>query len=350
MDLLIIKGGFNKSIQKDITSYFGKRRCSYMNIVEVKNLTKRYGDFTAVNNIDFNIKRGEVFGFLGPNGAGKTSTINMLTGLSKITEGSINISGINAVKYMKKAQSIMGIVPDESNLYPEMNGFENLCFCASLYGMDKEEREKRAKKLLEQFGLSNAGKKTFKAYSKGMKRKLTIAAGIIHDPKILFLDEPTTGIDVESARQIRSLIKDLNKKGTTIFITTHYIEEAERLCNRIAFIVEGKIVRIGTVNQLMQDVQKEKIVQFTLDKGVLDIREALEKDFCDYKFEIIDNYTFRLYSYNTLSLMPFMKYFDEKGFSVYEAKVIKPTLEEVFVKITGIEAAKMKREKEGGKK
>ncbi|QIB27821.1 ABC transporter ATP-binding protein [Caloranaerobacter azorensis] len=321
-----------------------------MNILEVKNLTKKYGDFTAVNNINFVIKKGEIFGFLGPNGAGKTSTINMLTGLSKVTEGSINIFGIDVVKDVKKAQSIMGIVPDESNLYPEMDGFENLCFCASLYGIGKEEREKRAKKLLEQFGLDNVGKKPFKAYSKGMKRKLTIAAGIIHNPKILFLDEPTTGIDVESARQIRSLIMDLNKKGTTVFITTHYIEEAERLCDRIAFIVKGEIVRIGTVDELMQDVQKEKIIQFTLDSGILDIKETLQKDFYNYKIEIIDNNTFRLYSINTISLMSFMKYFDERGFSVYEAKVIKPTLEEVFVKITGIEASKMKKEKEGGRK
>lgn len=321
-----------------------------MNIVEVKNLTKRYEDFTAVNNINFCISEGEIFGFLGPNGAGKTSTINMLTGLSKVTEGSIDISEIDAVKNIKTAQGIMGIVPDESNLYQEMDGFENLCFCASLYGMRKDEREKRAKELLKQFGLDNTGKRPFKAYSKGMKRKLTIAAGIIHEPKILFLDEPTTGIDVESARQIRDLIVNLNKKGTTIFLTTHYIEEAERLCDRIAFIVEGEIVKTGTVNDLMKDYQKGKIVQFTLDKGVLDIKETIKNDFPDYRFEIIDNNTLKLHSRDTISLTPFMKYFDDKGLNVYEAKVIKPSLEEVFVKITGIKVSKMKKEKEGGKK
>lgn len=321
-----------------------------MNIVEVIKLTKQYEDFTAVDHIDFSIRKGEVFGFLGPNGAGKTSTINMLTGLSKVTEGSINISGINAEKEMKKAQEIMGIIPDESNLYSEMNGFDNLCFCASLYGMGKEEREKRAKKLLKQFGLDNIGKRPFKAYSKGMKRKLTIAAGIIHNPQILFLDEPTTGIDVESARQIRELIKDLNNKGTTIFITTHYIEEAERLCDRIAFIVKGKIVKVGMIDELMKEVQKEKIVQFTLDNGVLDIKEVIQKEFSNYKFEIINDNTFRLYSTENISLMPLMKYFDDKGLTVYEAKIVKPSLEEVFVKITGIEVSKMNKDKEGGKK
>ncbi|MBS4539559.1 ABC transporter ATP-binding protein [Clostridium sp. D2Q-11] len=321
-----------------------------MNIVEVVNLTKKYEDFTAVDNIGFSIKKGEVFGFLGPNGAGKTSTINMLTGLSKVTEGSINISRIDAVKEMKKAQEIMGIIPDESNLYNEMDGFENLCFCASLYGMEKEEREKRASYLLKQFGLDNTGKKPFKAYSKGMKRKLTIAAGIIHNPKILFLDEPTTGIDVESARQIRELLKDLNNNGTTIFITTHYIEEAERLCDRIAFIVKGKIVKIGTIDELMQEVQKEKIVQFTLENGVLDIKGVIQEEFPSYRFEITNDNTFRLYSKENISLMPLMKYFDDKGLNVYEAKIVKPSLEEVFVKITGIEVSKMNKDKEGGKK
>jgi ABC-2 type transport system ATP-binding protein len=145
----------------------------------------------------------------------------------------------------KPAQGQMGIVPDESNLYDELSGFENLSFCAALYCIDKSERRERARALLEQFGLEQAGKRPFKTYSKGMKRKLTIAAGIIHRPKILFLDEPTTGIDVASARQIRSLIGELNRRGTTVFLTTHYIEEAERLCHRIAFIVGGRLVRIG---------------------------------------------------------------------------------------------------------
>jgi ABC-2 type transport system ATP-binding protein len=212
-----------------------------VNILEAVSLTKKYGDFTAVNNLDFNVVEGEIFGFLGPNGAGKTTTINMLTGLARVTSGSVYLSGIDYTHNTKKAQRLMGIVPDESNLYDEMDGFQNLTFCAALYGMEKHIREERAERLLRQFGLAEAGKRPFKAYSKGMKRKLTIAAGIIHEPKILFLDEPTTGIDVASARQIRKLSLDLNKKGITIFLTTHYIEEAERLCHRVAFIVDGKI-------------------------------------------------------------------------------------------------------------
>lgn len=157
-----------------------------MEIISVTNLIKKYGEFQAVNGINFSVEQGEVFGFLGPNGAGKTSTINMMVGLSRPSGGRIMIDGIDAIKDIKKVQRMIGVVPDENNLYYEMDGFGNLCFCASLYGMHKAEREKRAGELLEQFNLTEAGKRPFKAYSKGMKRKLTIAAGIIHNPKIIF--------------------------------------------------------------------------------------------------------------------------------------------------------------------
>jgi len=321
-----------------------------VNIIEVNNLTKLYGSFTAVDRVNFSIKAGEIFGFLGPNGAGKTTTINMLTGLAKVTAGSVNLAGIDCIKNIKKAQQKMGVVPDESNLYPELNGFENLCFCASLYGMEKHVRERKARLLLEQFGLADAAKKLFKAYSRGMKRKLTIAAGVIHDPEILFLDEPTTGIDVESARQIRKLIVDLNKSGTTVFLTTHYIEEAERLCDRIAFIVKGKIVRIGSIEELMEEAQKENTVQFSLEKDALNTLSIVQQRFPDFRIKVLDNRTFRVYSPVSVDLMPFMQFFADNEVKVYEAKIIRPSLEEVFVKITGIEAANMKKEKEGGKK
>ena len=274
----------------------------------------------------------------------------MLTGLARPDEGSIFLSGIDCIKDIKKAQHKIGIVPDESNLYDEMNGFDNLAFCASLYGIEKKEREKRSKELLKVFGLADTGKKPFKAYSKGMKRKLTIAAGIIHQPEILFLDEPTTGIDVESARQIRKLISIMNEKGTTIFMTTHYIEEAERLCNRIGFIVQGKIVRTGTVEEMMQEVQTDNIIQFSVDRDLKDIQEKLIRDFPGFVMEPVDSFTVRIHSDEKVSLMPFMQFFDDNSYTIHEAKIIKPSLEEVFVKVTGIGIDKMKKEKEGGKK
>ena len=322
----------------------------YMGIVSVTNLKKVYGDFTAVDGISFDIQQGEIFGFLGPNGAGKTSTINMLIGLSRPSDGRIWINGIDGVKEIKKAQRIMGIVPDESNLYDEMDGFDNLCFCASLYGMRKEEREKRAYELLEEFNLKNAGKRPFKVYSKGMRRKLTIAAGIIHNPKILFLDEPTTGIDVESARQIRSLILDMKCRGTTVFLTTHYIEDAQRICDRIAFIVNGKITKTGTVKELMQNAGHEHIVQLTLNDSANDIKDELQQEFPNLGIEVRGDNTFFVASSVKIALLPIFQYLDRKGITVFEAKEIRPTLEDVFVKVTGIEAGKLQKEKEGGKK
>lgn len=321
-----------------------------MKILEVNNLTKNYDGFRAVKEANFSLEKGEIFGFLGPNGAGKTTTINMLTGLARPTSGSIQIAGEDGIKDIKKAQQIIGIVPDESNLYDEMNGFDNLVFCASLYGMDKTKRETRAKKLLEEFGLADTGKKRFKAYSRGMKRKLTIAAGIIHEPQILFLDEPTTGIDVETARQIRRLIQTLNTNGTTIFLTTHYIEEAERLCHRIGFIVEGKIIKIGRTIDLMQETQKVNIIEFTLENDVEPLIEVICKVFPDVNINTIDHFRIRISSPEKIDLMRFMKFFDEKERLVREAKIIRPSLEEVFIKVTGIEIDRMKKEKEGGKK
>lgn len=316
-----------------------------MEIINVTNLKKAYAEFYAVDDISFQIESGEIFGFLGPNGAGKTSTINMLIGLSRPSSGHIVIDGIDAVKDIKKAQCIIGIVPDESNLYDEMNGFDNLCFCASLYGMSKAEREKRAKELLEQFNLSHAGGRPFKAYSKGMRRKLTIAAGIIHNPKILFLDEPTTGIDVESARQIRKLILNFKKQGKTIFITTHYIEDAERICDRIAFIVEGKIVKVGTVTELMENAEQEHIIKLTLGGSAKEIKEELQNNFKHCRIEMPKANSCLLISRERLTLFPIIHLLESKGISVYEAKAIKPSLEDVFVKITGIEASKLRKEK-----
>ncbi len=321
-----------------------------MNIIEVKNLSKTFKECKAVNDISFNIGKGEIFGFLGPNGAGKTTTINMLTGLAKPTSGEIMISNQDGIRNIKKVQHNIGIVPDESNLYDEMSGFENLVFCASLYGIKKRLREKRANELLEQFSLQDTGKRPFKAYSKGMKRKLTIAAGVIHEPQILFLDEPTTGIDVESARQIRRMIKNLNEKGTTIFLTTHYIEDAERLCNRIGFVVGGKIIKVSHVEKLLSEAQQENIIEFKLDNNSEQLQKQLINAFSYITIKSSENDSIRIASNKKIELMPFMNFFDNKGIKVREAKMIRLSLEDLFVKITGIEIDRLKKEKEGKKK
>ncbi|MEA4920541.1 MAG: ABC transporter ATP-binding protein [Clostridiaceae bacterium] len=316
-----------------------------MDIVDVSSLKKSYGDFNAVNGVDFSIRKGEIFGFLGPNGAGKTSTINMMIGLSRPSGGTITINGIDVINQPKKAQAIMGIVPDESNLYPEMDGFNNLCFCASLYGMPKKERETRAKSLLEQFRLSDVGARPFKAYSKGMRRRLTIAAGIIHSPQVLFLDEPTTGVDIESARQIRELILNLKKQGTTVFLTTHYIEDAERICDRIAFIVSGKIAAQGSVEELMQSVSHGHRLEISSEKPINRCSSDLQSLFGVTSVMAKNEHSLVLSSQNRLPLLSVLKYFDEQGVEIFEAKELRPSLEDVFVNVTGLEASKLKKEK-----
>ncbi|NLP22578.1 MAG: ABC transporter ATP-binding protein [Erysipelotrichaceae bacterium] len=310
--------------------------------IEVKNLKKNYGDFTAVNDISFKINKGEIFGFLGPNGAGKTSTINMMIGLSKPTSGEIFIDSIDVNKKLKHAQSIMGIVPDESNLYNEMNGFDNLCFCGALYGMSKKDRETRANHLLEVFKLKEARSKLFKSYSKGMKRKLTIAAALMHSPSILFLDEPTTGIDVESSRQIRDMIISLKDKGTTIFLTTHYIEEAERLCDCVAFISNGKIVALGTVDELMEDVFNDNSIIFETDKNIKTYLNIIQNEFNTNKIKIINENSFVMISNQPILLIEVIKFLNDKKINVLEAKKIRPSLEDVFVKLTNDRQGDMK--------
>ena len=313
--------------------------------IKATNLKKQFDGVVAVNNISFSIREGELFGFLGPNGAGKTTTINMLTGLARPDSGTINIAGLDCTKNPKAAQHLTGVVPDESNLYPELTGFDNLCFCASLYGVGKKERHNRAGELLKAFDLEKAAHRKFSTYSSGMKRKLTIAAGIIHHPKILFLDEPTTGIDVASARHIRRLITALSDEGTTIFLTTHYIEEAERLCQRIAFIVNGLIKENDTVANLLEPIKDRKALLITATNLTGDLSGKLGRAFPEYEFSRESDNQIRVDSERTVGIGPVIRFIEELGGEVTEARQLKPSLEDIFVHVTGIEADEMKKEK-----
>ncbi|MEQ8172488.1 MAG: ABC transporter ATP-binding protein [Candidatus Eremiobacterota bacterium] len=315
-------------------------------LIEVEKLSKKFKDITAVDEVSFDVNQGEFFGFLGPNGAGKTTTINILTGLARPDSGRIHMAGLECTKNPKLVQHLTGIVPDDSNLYPELSGFENLCFCASLYGMTKSNRQTRAHELLETFDLKEAAHRKFGGYSKGMKRKLTIAAGIIHNPKILFLDEPTTGIDVASARQIRKLTAELHRKGTTIFLTTHYIEEAERLCERIAFIVKGRIVKIDTVSNLLQPVQEKNVMLFSISIQTTNLCSRLREAFPHFEFQSLSPEQIRVESAAKISIGSLVRFIEEQDAEVMEARRIRPSLEEIFVRLTGIELDTMKKEKE----
>lgn len=316
--------------------------------IDVAGLAKRYEEVTAVESVTFAVRQGELFGFLGPNGAGKTTIINMLTGLARPDAGTIRIGGIDCTGHPKAAQHLIGVVPDESNLYPELTGFDNLAFCAALYGLGKGERQARARELLETFGLAEAANRKFAGYSRGMKRKLAIAAGIIHRPEILFLDEPTTGIDVASARLVRQLIADLHRTGTTIFLTTHYIEEADRLCDRIAFIVAGRIVRVDTVDELRQPIQDKYTMSLSFSPAAPPLNDELAAAFPGLLFQPVSDGQVRIESSEPIRVGPLVRFLEDRGLEVVEARRVRPSLEDIFVRITGVEAEAMRKEKERG--
>lgn len=313
--------------------------------IAATDLRKRFDDVQAVDGVTFSVAEGEIFGFLGPNGAGKSTTINMLTGLARPDSGGIRVGGVDCVRSPRTAQGLIGVVPDESNLYPELTGFENLCFCAALYGLGKKERQTRARELLETFALAKAADRKFGGYSKGMKRKLAIAAGVIHRPPILFLDEPTTGIDLASVRQIRQLIADLNQGGTTIFLTTHYIEEAERLCGRIAFIVAGRIIRMDSVENLLQPVRSRHMLRITANGPVESAAGEMGRVFPDLTVHAEGGNLLRVEADGPVPVGSLVRFLEDHGVEVAEARRMRPSLEDVFAEVTGIGAEVLHQEK-----
>jgi len=197
--------------------------------IEVQNLTKRYEDVTAVDHINFEVKKGEIFGFLGPNGAGKTTTIRILTGLLKPDEGKASVAGYDVVKNPIEVKQRIGVVPEVSNAYVDLSAWENLILIGRLYGVPKRKLQEDAIKLLKEFGLYEVRDKLVRGFSKGMKQKLLLCMALVNDPEVLFLDEPTSGLDVESARLLREKIIQYNKDGKTVFLSTHNMERADQL-------------------------------------------------------------------------------------------------------------------------
>ena len=231
-----------------------------MDIINTNNLTKKFDDFIAVNNVSFSVKKGEIFGFLGPNGAGKTTTIKMLTTLLKPTSGSAEVAGFDILKNKNLVRQNMGIVFQEPALDIELTGIENLEYHARMYGLNRNKRKKRINEVLNLVDLEEKKNIFVKNYSGGMKRRLEIARGLMHYPTVLFLDEPTLGLDAQTRRAIWNYIKKMNKEeGTTIFLTTHYMDEADFLCNRVGIIDYGKILVINSVSNLKNSVGKDVI-------------------------------------------------------------------------------------------
>ena len=233
-----------------------------MNAIEVEKLSRTFNGLKAVDNISFSVEAGEIFGFLGHNGAGKTTTIRMLSGQLLPTSGHARVAGCDVITEQRRLKPLIGVVSEHQNLYERMSGRENLEFAVRLYGQDV----RRVNETLEQVDLLDRAKDNVRTYSNGMKQRLLIARALLHRPQIIFLDEPTRGLDPVVGREIRRLILDLAQQGVTIFLTTHYMEEADQLCGRIAFLSEGRMVALDTPNNL-KVAHGHNSVKVTLENG-----------------------------------------------------------------------------------
>jgi len=302
-----------------------------MAAILVENLTKSFNGFKAVDSINLEVSEGEVFGLLGPNGAGKTTTIKILVTLLKPTSGKAFVAGYDVVKRAEEVRKRIGVVFQEPTLDLELTAVENLDFHGRLYGMDGRSRRRRIKEVLELVGLEDKANVLVKNFSGGMQRRLEIARGLMHEPEILFLDEPTLGLDVQTRRRIWEYIESLKESGVTVVITTHYIEEAERLCDRVAIIDLGRIIAIGSPNKLRKLVGGD-LITLEVDGNV---------NFSDFNISIAEKVTVRngiveMTVKNGEEAIPLIiESLQSKGVKIKSVSLRRPTLEDVFVSLTG---------------
>jgi ABC-2 type transport system ATP-binding protein len=305
------------------------------NVIEVEGLTKIFsGGLTAVDHVNFNVKRGEIFGFLGPNGAGKTTTINMLITILKPTSGKAAILGHDIAKQNNAVRSSIGLVPQEYTADDDLTGYENILLCADLYGIPRKISKRRAIDLLNLVELTAFKDKKVQTFSGGMRRRLELACGLINRPKVLFLDEPTLGLDVQTRAATWNYIKMLKKEfGMTLFMTTHYLEEADSLCDRIAIIDHGKIVVVGTPEDLKNNLGGD-IITLSIQTDV-DITGLIEK--IQHVREVKkDNNTYTIKSeVGEVTAPLIIEALRKENHVVTRLSLTKPTLNEVYLQYTG---------------
>jgi ABC-2 type transport system ATP-binding protein len=300
--------------------------------VDVRNLTKHYGDINAVDHISFTVNHGEIFGFLGPNGAGKTTTIRILTGIIKPDEGTATIMGYNIEKEPLKTKQIMGIVPEMSNAYIDLSAWNNLMLIGELYGVPKRQRIERAEKLLKQFDLYDRRDQLVRGFSKGMKQRLILCMALINEPAILFLDEPTSGLDVESGRLIKDMIRELNRNGTTVFLTTHNMEEANQLCNRVAIINHGRIAAIDSPEKLRLKSSGLQSIEVSFNQPVN--TDELTKIPCIKQVKKMGDKIKLYVDEPNEAINCLIEHARSHNLKVITLNTLAPSLEEVFIKLT----------------
>jgi ABC-2 type transport system ATP-binding protein len=307
------------------------------NILEVRNLVKQYGDFTAVKGVSFDIKEGEIFSLLGPNGAGKTTTISMLSTLYTPTSGDATIGGHSITKDPMAVKQMIGVVPQELALYEELSARENLIFWGQMYGLNGKSLNGRVDEVLQQIDLTEKAKNRVKTYSGGMKRRVNIGVGLLHKPRMLFMDEPTVGIDPQSRRAILDTVKELNKQGMTVLYTTHYMEEAQELSDRVGIIDHGELIALGTQAELTKQVgQSDTLILHIgenddaqgLAGSLKGMQDVLEANSADHEISIITPQAENI-------LAAVVSKASERGIKIRSMEIREPNLEAVFLHLTG---------------
>ncbi|WFN34498.1 ATP-binding cassette domain-containing protein [Methanogenium sp. S4BF] len=313
-----------------------------MNAIQVEKLTKRFGDFTAVDSVSFDIIQGEIFGLLGPNGAGKTTTISMLSTLLEPTSGRALVNGIDIQGDQDGVRKSIGIVFQDQSLDEELTAWENMDFHGRLYRIPKKVREERTTELLHLVELNERKDSLVKTFSGGMRRRLEIARGLLHEPAVLFLDEPTLGLDPQTRNHLWEYIQTLNRtKGITIILTTHYMDEADRLCDRIAIIDRGTIIAMDTPEELKKHVGGDVVTVSSPDSGR--IATEISAPWISGAEQHDGQVTIRLRSAEE-HIAELIRLFGERNYEITSVSIHKPTLEDVFLHYTG----KTIREQEAG--
>ena len=302
-----------------------------MNAIEARHLIKRFGTVTAVNDVSLTVREGETFGFLGPNGAGKTTTMRLLTSVLTPDAGTVLINGIDIHRHPLDAKMQMGVIPENSSVYADMSAEQNLHLSGQMYGMSRALREERIDEILSRMGLSEKRRLPVRTFSKGMKQRVSIACAIIHRPKVLFLDEPTSGLDVQSRRLVIETIRQMNEQGSTIFLTTHNIEEANTLCQTVCIINKGKIVAQDSPERLKKMFDTTQSVEVSFDRAVTrDLFAAegiLRAEQCGDKW--------RLYTDNPDMILKYLVGRAEReSIGITSLTTSGPSLEEAFVTLT----------------
>ena len=305
--------------------------------VLMKGVVKRFPGVIANEGIDFRILRGEIHSLLGENGAGKTTTVSMLTTALTPSEGTAKVHGHDIIQDPYGARENTGVVPENSNVYVDLSAWDNLMFSGELYGISRHRRESHAEELLETLGLYDKRKTRSREFSKGMRRRLTIAMALIHNPSVLFLDEPTSGLDVQSSTLIRQLLRQLNKEGVTIFLSTHQMEEANQLCDRVAIIDHGRIAAIDTPERLRSTLKSVQSVVVAFANSGETVHDELEN--LDGVLEVQkEGDKFKLFSEDPGALVPIVAdYARDNDLKLISLNCLGPSLEDVFIKITGLD-------------